>query len=316
MRGRFWCGLFVTVAVALAAAPSLFAEPSDKLELRLRLKQGDTRHVTTTVEQHIEQTVGRNQQATEQMFGVGYAMSVEGVDASGNMKVATRYEFVRLRQKGPAGALEYDSTNPPKQIPQAAKSFAALVGLGFTATITPTGKVTAVEGLDAMFAELLRKLELPDGPSKAAVQRILTEQFGEPAMKEHLENMFTLYPDAPVAVGESWQRRVVVTKGFPVVIDGTCTLKDRSGGTAHIEAKAMLSPNEAAGPVELGTGRMSYELKGEQSGTAEVDEATGWTRSITTTQLVSGTLRFQGSGTPETTSPITIRGKVTMESGK
>jgi len=303
--------------VVAAFAPRGFsADPSDTLELRLRLKAGDTRHVTTTVEQHIDQTVGRNHQATEQTFGVGYAMSVEGVDANGNMKVATKYESVRLRQKGPAGALEYDSANPPKQVPQGARSFAALVGLGFTATITPTGKVTAVEGLDAMFAELLRKLELPDGPSKAAVQKVLADQFGEQAMKEHLENMFTLYPDAPVAVGESWRRRVVVTKGFPVVIDGTYTLKDRSDGTAHVEVKATLSPNEAAGPVELGTGRMSYELKGEQSGTAEVDEATGWTRSITTTQLVSGTLRFQGSGTPETTSPITIRGKVTMESAK
>jgi hypothetical protein len=292
------------------------SQAQEKLELRLHLTKGETRHVITTVEQHINQTVGPNRQATDQTFAVGYVMSVEQVDADGNTKLATKYESVRLSQKGPAGALEYDSANPPKQVPQGAKPFAALVGLGFTATVTPSGKVTAVEGLDAMFAELLRKLELSDGAAKAAVQKLLSEQFGEQVMKENVENMFALYPDAPVSVGDSWRRRVVVSKGFPVIIEGTYTLKGRSNGTAEVETRATLSPNEAAGPVELGTGRMSYELKGEQSGSARIDEATGWTRSMTTTQLVSGTLRFQAGGTPETSSPITIREKVTVESGK
>jgi uncharacterized protein DUF6263 len=110
---------------------------------------------------------------------------------------------------------------------------------------------------------------------------------------------------------------MVVSKGFPVVIEGTYTLKARADGVARIEAKATLAPNEAAGPIDLGTGKMSYDLKGEQSVTAEVEEATGWTRALTTEQLLSGTLRFQGGGgAPEVTSPVTIREKVTMESVK
>ena len=72
-----------------------------------------------------------------------------------------------------------------------------------------------------------------------------------------------------------------------------------------------------AGPVELGTGKMSYDLKGEQSGTADVDEATGWTRSLTTTQTVGGSLRFQAAGgVPEVNNPITIQEKVTIEAVK
>jgi len=271
----------------------------------------------TTVEQKINQTVGANAQATEQTFAVGYRMAVESVDAAGNMKVATTYDSVLFRQKGPSGAVEYDSANPPKQVPAGAKAFAALAGLGFKSTVTPTGKVTAVEGLDAMFAEMVRKLELPDGPQKAAVQKALNDQFGEDAMKQNLQNVFALYPEKPVAPGDSWQRRVVVSKGFPMVIEGTYTLKSRSGGVAHVEIRATLSPNEAAGPVELGTGKMSYDLKGEQSGTADVEEATGWTRSLTTNQTVAGGLRFQAAGgVPETNNPITIQEKVTIESLK
>jgi hypothetical protein len=304
-------GLLVILAVGAPASAQ-----DNKLDLRLRLKQGDVYAMKVTVEQRIDQTTGSNPQTTEQAMTIGYSMAVEEVDPSGNMKVATKYDSVQFRQKGPAGAVEYDSAKEPKQIAQAARPFAALVGLGFKITFTPEGKVSAVEGLDAMLAEMVRKLELPEGQSKA-VQKVLGEQFGAEAMKQNLENIFPLYPQAPVAVGESWQRRMVVSKGFPIVTDGTYTLKARADGVAIIEFKAAISPNEAAGSVELGTGKMSYDLKGEQTGTAEVDEASGYTRAMTTQQVASGTIRFQGGGgAPEVVNPVTITEKVTMEATK
>lgn len=309
-------GRLILLAFALLPVVSAGAQ-SDKLDLRLRLKQGETYRLKTTVEQRINQTPGADAPTTEQTFAVGYSMSVEEVDAAGNMKVATKYDTILFRQKGPAGAVEFDSANPPKQVPQSARPFAALAGLGFRMTLTPAGRVTAVDGLDAMFAEMVRKLDLPEGPAKAAVQRVLTEQFGEDAMKQNLQNLFALYPDTPVSVGESWERRFVISKGFPVVIEGTYTLKGRADGVARIEMKAMIAPNDAAGPVDLGTGKMSYELKGAQSGTAEVDEATGWTRSLVTEQAVAGSIRFQGGGgVREVTNPISIKEKVIMEAVK
>lgn len=304
-----------TVVAALLVPCARASAQDEKLDLRLRLKEGQTYRVKTTVEQKINQTGGGGkQQATEQSFAVTYAMAVGGVGADGDMKVATKYEAVRFRQKGPAGAVEYDSAKEPKQVPQAARPFAALVGLGFTSTITPGGKVTAVEGMGAMFDGMLKKLDLPPGAQRDTVRKVLAEQFGEEAMKQNLQNLFAIYPDDPVAVGDSWRRRVVVSKGFPVVIDATYTLKGRDAGVATVEVKASLSPNESAGPVELGTGKMSYDLEGELSGTARVDEATGWTKSLATTQLMSGTLRFQGAGgVPEVVSPVTIDEKVTLE---
>lgn len=306
----------ILLAFALLPVGSAGAQ-ADKLDLRLRLKQGQTYRLKTTVEQRINQSPGADAPTTEQTFSVGYSMSVEEVDTAGNMKVATKYDTILFRQKGPAGGVEFDSANPPKQVPQGARPFAALAGLGFRMTLTPAGRVTAVDGLDAMFAEMVRKLDLPEGPAKAAVQKVLTEQFGEEAMKQNLQNMFALYPDAPVAVGESWERRIVVSKGFPVVIEGAYTLKSRADGVARIETKATISPNDAAGPVDLGTGKMSYELKGVQSGIAEVEEATGWTRSLVTEQVVAGSIRFQGGGgAQEVNTPISIKEKVTMEAVK
>jgi hypothetical protein len=123
---------------ALAAAPA--RGQSDKLELRLRLKQGDTYKVKVTVQQHINQTARANAQATEQTFAVAYRMSVDNVDAAGNMRAATTYDTVQFRQKGPAGAVEYDSADPPKQVPQAARPSPRWWGWALRSRSRPTAK--------------------------------------------------------------------------------------------------------------------------------------------------------------------------------
>jgi hypothetical protein len=314
-------GLFSTAALA-----------QDKLELRLRLKKGQEYRLRLTVDQHVVQTPPppspagnrpqRQQQrqqpppqpqAIEQTLAIGYTMSVEDVGGDGAMTLATKYDSVLFRQKGPAGAIEYDSKKPPKQPPAAAKAFAALPGLGFRMTVTGDGAVKSVDGLDEMLAEMLRRLDVADGPARANLQKVLTEQFGEAAMKQNMQNLFALYPPRPVAVGESWGRRLVVAKGFPLVIDGTYSVKSREGGVAEIALDAKVSPNADAGGVDLGTGKMTYELSGTQRGSAKVDEATGWTRSLVTEQDVAGTLRFDTPGDRDTAIPITMKSKVVLE---
>ena len=331
MTARLASLLFI--GAVCTAAP---AAASDKLELRLRLKKGDVYRLKLTVDQHVEQGAGQTTggearrprggadgggssapplkpQTVEQVLTVGYTMSVEDVDADGAMTITTAYDSVALRQKGPSGAVEYDSANPPKQPAPAARAFAVLPGLSFKMTVTPAGTVKSVDGVNEMLAEVVRRLSLPEGPERRNVQKALSEQFGDAAMKQNMQDLFALYPPRPVAVGESWDHKVAVSRGFPVVIDGAYTLKGRGGGVAEIALKDKLSPNDAAGPVELGTGKMAYELTGAQRGTARVDEATGWTQSLATEQELTGTLRFKTAGNVETMIPVTVKSKVTVE---
>ena len=324
------CLLFL---VCISVAVPAFA--SDKLELRLRLKKGDAYRLKLTVDQHVEQGAGETTggearkprggadggssspplkaQTIDQVLTVGYTMTVEDVDADGAMTVTTTYDSVALRQKGPAGVVEFDSANPPKQLAPAARAFAVLPGLSFRMTLAPAGTVKSVEGVNEMLAEVVRRLSLPEGAERRNVQKVLSEQFGDAAMKQNMQDLFALYPPRPVAVGETWDHKLVVSRGFPVVIEGAYTLKGRAGGVAEIALKDKLSPNATAGPVDLGTGKMTYELSGEQRGTAKVDEATGWTQSLVTEQDVSGTIRFQTGGNTETTLPVKVKSKVTME---
>src|SRR5207247_8569818 len=139
---------------------------------------------------------------------------------------------------------------------------------------------------------------------------LFTVQFGEAAMKQNMQNPFALYPPRAVAVGETWSRKVVVSKGLPLVIEGSYALKARTAGVAEIAMDAKISPNPEAGPVELGTGKMTYNLSGDQHGSARIDEATGWTKSLTTEQDVSGTIAVDMPGDKDAAIPITVKSKV------
>lgn len=328
-RRRPFFLLWLSLAVVAALARPAGAE--DKLDLRLKLKKGSVYRLKLTLDQQIvvtpataangEQSRPRRRQPPaaqpprniEQVLSVNYTMTVENVDAEGAMTIQTRYDAVLFRRKGATGAVEYDSAKPPKQPPAAAQAFAVLPGLGFTMTLTADGTVKSVQGIDALIAEVIRRLELPQGPAKASTRTLLAEHFGEAAMKQNMQNLFALYPPRPVAAGESWTRKIVVSKGFPLVIDGTYRLKSRDGGVAEIEINAKLAPNADAAPVEVGTGKMTYDLSGSQRGSARVDEATGWTVSLKTEQDVSGAIGFDTPGEQATSIPITMKSKVVLE---
>lgn len=306
------------------------ANAEDKVELRLRLNKGEVYHLRLTVDQHVVQTPaaaapapagsGRKDpsapqaaQSIDQSLGIVYTMTVDDVGPDGAMTLATKYDSVVFRQKGPAGATEYDSANPPKAVAPSAKPFSVLPGLTFRMTVGPEGTVKSVEGLGEMIAEVVRRLEPPEGPAKASMLKTLNDRFGEPAMKQNLQSLFAFYPAKPVAVGEAWERKVASGGGLPLIIQTKYTLKRRSAGVAEVAIDSKISPDPSAAPVEAGTGKMTYALSGSQHGSAMIDEATGWTRSLTTEQEVSGDLTLDTPGDKDTAVPITVTSKVVME---
>ena len=115
--------------ILLFLCVALPALGQEKADLRLRLKKGDVHKLRVTVEQHVEQTAASGKQAIDQVMGADYSLSVDDVGADGTMAVTMKYDAVRFRYKGPTGAAEYDSAKPPKDVPAAARGFAAMQGL-------------------------------------------------------------------------------------------------------------------------------------------------------------------------------------------
>lgn len=289
------------------------ATAQEKLDLNFRFAKGDVHHVTATLTQSIEQVLRDAKQTTDQTITLRYVLGVDEVDLRGWATVSIRYEGVAFKARTPGGAVDYDSSNPPGQVPAELTALAALVGQGYSARVDPQGLVQEVMGLPKLQKAVLGQLNLPQGPARTAAENVLGEQLKESNLKANLQNLFAPLPDHGVALGESWKRTTRVTLGFAMSVESTYTLQSRDGGVATIgvTGKAATSPDAV---IDLKPLKMNYTLAGEQTGLLRVDESTGWTKTSELSQRLTGSVTVRGPNTDPQTVPTTITSQVRMES--
>lgn len=308
-----WPHTFMVAALVASLVAPVVACGEEKLELKLHLTQGESRQMTVSLDQAIEQTVQNAAQETTQSLSVTYTFTVSEVDAKGNATVSVRYDAVAFHARTPTGPVDYDSAKPMSgQSPPMASGLAALVGQGYALTVTPAGAITQVTGLQKMLDAVLARLSLPEGPLRTAAEKALKQQLNEANLKQSLADVFAPFPDHPVAVGESWSRSRRVSQGFPIKVQTTYTLAGREGGIATIKVTgaAATLPD---GTMELGPMRMSYDLKGEQTGSLEIAESTGWTRKSEIAQRLSGSATLRSPNADPQTVPVSIQTTVKSE---
>jgi len=309
-------GLFGILVLILAASIVTTGDKeTEGLQLRLNLREGKSYSLRVLTEQEIHQTLEGQQYDMTQTMGMGYTYDVDQIDAAGNALVHVTYDWTLVKQQVPGGNIEYDSSNPPGVVDPAAMGFAALVGQGFTMRLSPQGGIQDVQGVDEMISRMLEQLDMLQDPTLDALEQSLRNQFGENAIKESLGNMLSIYPEMPVKIGDAWSKTFVISLGFPMILENTWTLVGRQGGVATIEVHSTIKPNLEGGPIEMGYVKLSYDVFGEQWGTLEMDESTGWTVSSVVTQEVSGTVTLEGGemGEQAVSWPISWEGTVTIE---
>ncbi len=310
MKGKNILAISIAVMVLSIAISCVYAE--DKMELRLRLEKGQSYKTKTVQDMKINQTIPGQQQAMTiiQKTEGRNIYTVEDVQSDGTAVVKVTYDAILFKMetmggKGGMGEnIEYDSTNPSAAVGPMALIFNAIVGQSLIITLTPDGHVKEIQGADALFKRMQEKVnELPDAQMRAAMETNLKTQHSKEALKANTENSFNMYPDNPVGIGDTWQKRTTMTQGFPMIIDSIYTLKERKDGIATIDVFAMIQSNKEAGPMKMGPVKLHYNISGSVTGLMEMEESTGW--AIRSNQG----LRLSGSATvasPEMRQPMTI----------
>ena len=282
--------------------------------LRMNLEPGEVYRVRFRTEQLVTQNMQGQSFDTKQQIGYEYNYSVRSADAAGNTWVDVQYTWVHIEQETVLGSMFYDSDNPPAEIPAGAQAFSALVGSGFSMLITPQGKVLEVEGLEAMYDQMLQAIDFQDAAAEQQFRQTLEQQFGEEALKQQMNGASFEFPLEPIEIGESWTTTTELTVVMPMVIESTYTLRSVEGSLAELEMSSRVSSNANAGPVDFGTFQIGYSVSGEQQGVVQVDLASGMTNSQIQ-QTLSGEMVMAAEG--ETLNvPISIRSTVEVESSR
>lgn len=308
MKTRLF-GIFLTAMALIITIACKGEEQGEKLSLRLNPQEGEIYQVRVITDQKIVQTIEGEEQEISQLVGIGYSWAVDQVDPEGGFTAQVTYDWIRFAQDGPLGKIDYDSDVHTGPIPELAVGYAAVHGTGFSLQVSSAGDIQEIIGVDEMLDQMLDNLDLPDDASSAQIEQNLERQFGEAALKENMATLVAIYPQHPVAVGDSWSKTMIISLGFPMILENRWTLVGRENGVASIEVRTSVKPNPDAAPLQMGPVTLEYELSGTQQGTMELDERTGWTLSANLTQALSGKITMND----EMSWPISSDSTITLE---
>jgi hypothetical protein len=250
------------------------------------------------------------QQIMEQSSLIEYNYTVDSVDENGNMFVFARYDRVKFNSKMGAQVIKYDSDNPPDYYEPATIGFKATVGSIVDIKITPDGEILDIWGIDKIIDNILLEADLPETQYKEKFESDIRNQFGYEATKKAFEQLTGFYPDNPKMVGETWSNEIIISVGFPMIINNDFKLESSENGVMDISVNSVLSsPNDSL-PIVMGPISFLYDINGTQSGLINVKEQTGLPIFMELTQEYKGTVTASGGlDEPTQTWPISSNSK-------
>jgi hypothetical protein len=308
----FMCVLVLQAVVCFAG--------QEKVDLKFRLKAGESHEMKMTQTQNITQAADSQEMNMKQTQEMVMSLDCLSVDADGVMDVEMGYKSVKMVMDGPMGHMEFDSANPKPIDPNRpdqkiiASMVSAMAGCKFQMKVKPTGETSDVRGIGEMLAKV--KKEISTGPEMKGADKFLDKMFDEKQLKELTGNMMEVFPAEPVAVGDTWYDTRSINFMMPIDIDTTYILKGRKDGIAYIDAVSKMDIGDSSKPLEIDPNtKMSMQISGTVNAKSEVDEKTGLTRKSNVTMNLSGIIRMEANEQmPQgMTMPMTIKGDVVVE---
>jgi hypothetical protein len=290
---------------------------AEKIDLKLRLKAGESHEMKMTQVQDMTQTMNGSEFKMKQTQEMVMGFDCISVDANGNMDVKMSYRSMKMSMEGPMGKMEFDSAKPkstdantPPHEKMMGELLTAIVGCEFQMKIKPTGETSDIRGL----SEMMTKIK---GDSNSQpMGDIISKMFNEDQVKELTGNMMNMFPAEPVAIGDSWYDTKSMNFMMPIDIDTTYMLKGVKDGVATIDMVSKMDMGDSSKPIVIDpNNKMSMQLSGTINGTSEVDVKTGMAKKTDMTMNFSGMMKMEpNQDMPQgMTMPMTIKATATVE---
>lgn len=149
----------------------------------------------------------------------------------------------------------------------------ALVDVPIRFTITPTGEVQSVDGIEEV------RERLSDQTLSDTQESMLDNMFGDDNFRSNMQT-FSYFPSTPVSVGDSWTTQSRMNVGMEMMMDATYTLDRVEADSAFLRVDIDTYTPQDARAMETMGGEMMMDMTGTMSGTAVVDLQTGLLRTM------------------------------------
>lgn len=281
--------MIVFGAVALLLAPV----QDGKVELRWKFVEGQA------LRYRMEQTIvlEGSTRKLSQKTATTYRLKVGRVDREGRGTITFTYEAFAFTHEAGDRRITYDSRTAGDKPPHPAVQLQArLVGRSFKMTLTPSGRVVNVEGVDRLI-----DLLVADHPKPDAARRTLREMFSPDTLKSMMQQMAPTLPERKVARRDRWKDEYTLT--MPMVGKMDFTVVSELGGVENGIARfdqEMMIDFKAAG---AGVGVEVSAIRGKAQNRFSVERGVFLSsRSTLDVTLKSG----------EATVPMSVTGELRL----
>lgn len=208
----------------------------------------------------------------ETAISIGAAYSIRVDDDKDHIRSLTSvYKSFRMNMDMMGVKLDIDTDKPApasndssEKMPTAmmSKIFSAIVGKSFTMKVDEEGKVLEVSGFREMMQSMADSMGL-DEEKKQTMMASLKDQFNDETVKSQFEQVFTIFPNKEIKVGDSWEKNLSMGGKMPAKYSTTYKVKEIEGDHVTLTSKTRIE----------GSGEM--DISGDQDGTLIVDSKSG-----------------------------------------
>ncbi len=265
----------------------------EAVDLKLNLAKGDVFEADVVMDQKVTTTAMGMKMDVEQVMNIYQTLTVQDVDAEGNMKLESVTDRFVMKQSIPMMGMpinvEFDTDNPEKAGAlgeSMAPYFQRMKGLTYHLTLDRQGKMISSDA-----EEVYKKIGLDT----------LSRQGGKKAPEGNSEQYLSQLPEKPVKKGDKY----VVESGSAgagFATKSTYTVKEITADRVLMDVSTEFVPAKAEEMAGV-----AVEVTGSQTGTVEIDRLTGMTLKSEMKQDLKMDITSMGMKMPtSTTGTITF----------
>ncbi|MGM9476766.1 DUF6263 family protein [Pedobacter sp. GSP4] len=257
---KIWAAVLCTLMGLTVSAQKTYV-------LRQNYPTGYKYDFSITSDQIINQKIGDRAINLTQNIGTDYTFDItEGHSGEKDIKVTYKRIFIKSVAMGNTMTLSSDDQDSTKKNP-----FSGLKGASFYMIVAPNGSIKSVAGIDKMLDGMAAKMTTDTSQIKQ-FKDALSKQFSSEMVKQTMESSFKIYPEKPVAIGDSWTVDTKMQMSMPIETITQYSLKEVKDGIATLSVKGTLL---SKGNFEVMGNKMETDLKGTNSGETAIDMKTG-----------------------------------------
>ncbi len=201
-----------------------------------------------------------------------YSMNVTSIDEN-IRSVTTAYKSMRMNMKVGGMTIDIDSDKPAPDNGEADitknplgmmnKVIGGIIGKKFIIKVNEEGKVLEVTGFEKIVTDMIDSMNLDDN-MKVQVTASFKDQFSEQNIKDQFAQVFTIFPNKEIKVGDSWEKTYSTGGKMAAKYNTTYTVKEIDGSHVSMTTK-----------TKIGSNGDDEDISGTQSGNILVDSKTG-----------------------------------------